>query len=284
MLAFLIKNAQMREENLRGTGNIEGKFNNIKGMKSFQDSHLSKARPSIKEELTQGLDRVYHGPKLSFKIDDNEEKRWPYAFELEMRNLNRIDLESYHDNDDDDDNYNYNIMEYNKKSADNILEIVVGRKLLGYVRKVPPPSSISVARHSSNTLTCFELTYCGEPLIYCIKQSIINRDDNSVKFIINMYDLKGSNICEIMDDGGKKPSMLSILGVSEKLVKKKRKITKFCNGEGEETHRIMYHYTPGVMQGYLFRRNVGEEGEGEKIMLLVPIMLCVFESVSVFEM
>ena len=110
-----------------------------------------------------------------------------------------------------------------------ILEIVSGRSLLGYLESVKDG---------------FKVVYCDILLGYVIK----NEDGYCVtdEFKVVRY--------EIVDDG---EIVNDIFGRRKR---KKRKVTKILEG-GEERYRIMYHYTPGVVHGYVYRRT----GEGYKL-------------------
>jgi len=168
---------------------------------------------------------------------------WPYAFEVERRNLGKLPPTSHLDGE--------GCLVAGGTSFSNVLEIVVGRQMLGSVRRRVGE------REGKDGL---DLVYGDGVRARARRWRVEDKEVGGYTYMIDVVDSRSKLIARVKDDGGERPGLLG--NVFGTLKGRKRDVSVIMGEDGVETHRIVHVRTPGVETGTIFRTNEGEGGGG----------------------
>ena len=246
-----------------------------------------------RENLKKSLDRAYFGPKLPWEGSNRESSihDWPCAFECEQRSSKSASLSKEKSQEPDSSSSSSSSsadssssipensvpvprptassLPSSFSSVDNVLELVVGRHLLGFVRQEQVGGDPSSPSHSS-----LSLFYRSGVLATC--ERVAERRGNTLRRLIRIKCPLGKTLHTIVDDGGRavpgsegetSASFFDDVPFFNKFrnVVKKRRICRVLSGDGAndvESHVLQFFTTPGVQHLYVVANDGKKGGDG----------------------
>ena len=209
------------------------------GLQSSSRDVTRRSRRGIGKELKEGLDRAYFGPDVREEVKRGTE--FPWSFELERRNLYKLPItgSKYQGR------YSESLVNTDT-SFSNVVEMVVGRKLLGRVT-----SKITECEEEERLLFHY-----GDNTTEGRRRRVPDDIGGGYTYKVDVI-RDGDVVATVEDDGGVKTGLFG--NVTGRMKVRKRRVTVVRSGGKEgterETHRIVWHRTPGVETGVIFKSN-----------------------------